>query len=712
MEPMFSEQWYRIAAKKPRLRANIHVRRQVYRHKRWHLLSDESTHQTFRLDSTSYAFIGRCDGTTTAEEIWNSVAHELGEKAPTQDALLRLMIRLQTAGFLHFDKSTDIASLFPTRKENLVQKGKKLNPFAFKINLGNPTRVLKALSPLEKILFQPAAFLMWGCVIIIAAILALVYANELFAHARQVYSQPQQLWLMWLIYPIVKLIHELSHGLAVRRWGGEIREWGLTIMVLMPIPFVNASAANDYALLRRATVSAAGIMAELFIAVIALSVWLSTQPGLVKDIAFLTMMICAVSTLLVNGNPLLRFDGYFLFTDLLQLPNLGTRSSKWWQQHLRQWLQGLPPLEEVHPAEGELFYLIAYQPLSWLYRVLLMTGIILWLGTLLPVLALIAGIWFAWLLLIRPLYKAFKSLTDKHLPDYTRVRSRAIAGLFATSLILVLFVMPFKNTSVMQGITWLPDSSQLRNETAGFIEMVHVQQGDRVQAGDLILTLTDPVLITEAERLNLEKDALTNLLFQHFRSDTIETAQLARRIEQLERELTFINTKILGLEVRAKASGQLHLPRSNDLVGRFVQRGETLGAILDGSPIVVRTVLPHHLADQLTDIHDITVRLAEKSDISVAGTFTGRMTSARHQLPDIALGQPAGGRIPVDPLDPSGLTTLTPIIWKDILLPNTEQMFAGGRAWVRFEHTPQPIAWQFWHHIRQLFLGRFSEGGV
>ena len=712
MEPMFSDQWYRIATKKPRLRANISTRRQVYRGKRWHLLSDESNRQTFRLDAASYAFIGRCDGATSADKIWETVAHELGEEAPTQDALLRLMIRLQSAGFLHFDKSTDITSLFPTKRENFARTSKRLNPFAFKIKLGNPTRILHALSPLERIFFQPASFWCWAWIVLTGLILAIIHFNELSAHARQIFSQPNQLWLIWLIYPVVKLIHELNHGLAVRRWGGEVREWGITMMVLMPIPYVNASAAHNYARFRRAAVSAAGIMAELMIAVIALVVWLNVQSGLVRDIAFQAMLICAVSTLLVNGNPLLRFDGYFLFTDLMGLPNLGTRSSIWWRQHLKKWFQNLPSVEEIYPAKGETKWLITYQPLSWLYRVVLMTSIILWLGTLMPLLALIAGIWFSWLLLLRPIKQAFQSLTDKHLPDNVRTPSRLLAGILSISLIAVFFFIPVRDTTIAQGVTWLPDTAKVRNETAGFILQVYKQEGDSIHKGDLILRLEDPELKTQAQRLAIEHDALRNMLFQNMGSNPTETAQVARRIEQLDRELAHIHNQLSGLEVRANTSGTLHLPNAKDLEGQFLRRGEEIGAILDGSPIAIRSVLPHHVAQQLSEINRITVRLAEAKDISFYGELTGRISSASNQLPDLALGQPSGGRIPIDPLDPEGVTTSLPVIWMDILLPDTHQTFAGGRALVRLEHNPKPIANQLWHHIRQLFLGRFDEGGL
>ena len=673
---------------------------------------DESSQQTFRLDAASYAFIGRCNGASTSEQIWEAISTELGEHTPTQDAILRLIIRLQSAGFLHFDKSTDITSLFPTRREELMLKGKKLNPFAFTLNLGNPTTILRALSPLERIFFQPLSLIIWGGIFLVGLLIAIIHLNELSAHARHLLNQPNQLWLMWIIYPIVKFIHEINHGLAVRRWGGNVREWGISIMMLMPIPFVNASAAHNFTRYRRATVSAAGIMAELMIAVIALMVWLNVQPGLMRDIAFQTMMICAISTVVVNGNPLLRFDGYFLFTDLMDLPNLSTRSSIWWRQHLKYWFQGLPAVEEIYPARGETPWLIVYQPLSWLYRVVLITGILLWFGTLLPILALTAGLWFGWLLFLKPLHQVLQSLFDKNLTDHLRLRSRSLAAILTSFLIIGFFFVPVNNVTLTQGITWLSDTAVVRNESAGFIVDVYKLEGDKVELNDLILRLEDPELVSQAQRLNIERDALRNRLFQHMNSDSSETAQVARRIAHLEREIEHLNTRIVNHEVRANSSGILHLPHASDLLGRYLHKGEEIGVILEDSPILIRSILPHYASQQLSDVRHISVRLAEVPDTSFRGILTGRISAARNQLPSSALGQPVGGPIPVEPFDPEGITTSIPIIWMDILLPNTSQVFAGGRAYIRLEYPPKPIAQQLWYHTRQLFLGRFDEVGI
>ena len=125
--------------------------------------------------------------------------------------------------------------------------------------------------------------------------------------------------------------------MPVRRFGGAVHEMGISLVFLTPAPYVDATAANGFASARqRAVVSAAGIMVELALAALAMGAWLLLGPGLLHDAALAVLLICSVSTLLFNANPLLRLDGYHLLCDALQLPNLALRSQAWWSAQWRR----------------------------------------------------------------------------------------------------------------------------------------------------------------------------------------------------------------------------------------------------------------------------------------------------------------------------------------------------------------------------------------
>lgn len=711
-ESLFSDQWYRVAQRKPRLRSNVRVRRQPLRGQIWYLLVDDATDRTFRIDASAYAFIGRCNGALTTQHIWDAVTHALGDNAPTQGMLLRLMVRLQGAGLLSFDRQADIGSLFaggnaPGKSAN------NFNPLSFKVRLGDPTGLLRRLEPLGRWLFHSMTLWLWGAIVLAAVVIALMEFDRLSAHAGRLMGGTGNLWLLWWIYPPIKLVHELAHGLAVRRWHGEVREWGVAMLVLMPVPYVDASAASGFRhWRRRAVVSAAGIMIELFMAAIALMVWLAVQPGVVRDIAMIVMVVCSVSTLLVNGNPLLRFDGYFVFTDVAGLPNLATRSAQWWQSRLARRVLDAQSDERLLVSRGETFWLVIYQPLSWLYRFLLCFGIAVWLGGKFAWLGYAVGLWFAWLLLLRPLWQVMRALTHEQVAESARLRARTVAAGLVMGVPLALFAVPVPDVTVARGVVWLPDAAQVRNETAGFVTGVLRFDGERVAAGEVILRLDDDELRAERDRLDRELKGLQAALFDNLRRDPVTAGQMAKRVERVQHELARMDERIDGLLVRARQDGILHLPAGPDLPGRFLPQGESIGVVLDGSPTRVRVAVPDNEGIRLNTLSGVSVRLSEDAALAYAAHVDGGLPESKRRLPSPALGRPAGGNFDVDPTDEQGTASLQPVVWVDLVLPDVPQTLSGGRVSARFEHGERSVAAQLVRSARQLFLGHFDTDGA
>lgn len=708
---VFSPLWYRVAGLKPRLRANVRVQRQRYRDDDWYLLVDEATDRVFRLNAGAYAFIGRCDGRQTAQRLWDFLSGESADALPGQDALLRLLARLQEAGLITFDRRPDIGSVFERhQKAERRQRHGGLNPLSFRVRLGDPTRVLTALRPIGNIAFHPAMLFVWLIGVGLAALAAVLNFDALAAHASRVLAGGDGLWMLWWVYPPVKLIHELAHGLAVRRWGGEVNEWGMTLLVLMPMPWVDASASGTFRHARqRMAVSAAGIFAELALAAIALVVWLMVEPGLVRDTALTVMFVASVSTLLINGNPLLRFDGYYILGDALDLPNLAARSRRWWINTLRARVLGAPPADDMILARGERRWLIFYQPASWFYRLGLSAGIALWLGDRVPLFGYVAAIWFAWQLLVAPLVALMRSLLDAHMPEAHRSRARVLAIVVALLVPLMLFGVPVPHVTLAEGVVSLPDDAQLRAVSAGFVAQFEHNDGDAVRAGDVIVRLYDDRLMAREEQLKRQHEGLESELFTSLRTDPVRAGRVGEQIAQVEKELARVREQIAGLTVRAARAGQLVIPNQADLAGRFLPRGEQLGVVLDTQPAQVRVAVPHADAEALEQVENIEVQLVDRPDTQFHAELIGQEPAASRQLPSQALGTAGGGRLLVDPADAEGLTLIDPVVRVDLRLPDLTHRFSGERVVVRFNHGKQSIAAQCWRALRQLLLTRFTS---
>ena len=169
---------------------------------------------------------------------------------------------------------------------------------------------------------------------------------------------------------MIKALHELGHASATKAGGGEVHDVGIILLVLLPVPYVEASAATVFkSKYRRAVVGAAGIAVELFVAAIAFYMWLLIEPGLLRAILFNVMLIASVSTLLFNGNPLLRYDAYYILADLIEIPNLAARSTRYWGYLIERYILGVRDAEAPEASRAEKAWFLFYGFASTLYRI-------------------------------------------------------------------------------------------------------------------------------------------------------------------------------------------------------------------------------------------------------------------------------------------------------------------------------------------------------
>ncbi|HEV7802130.1 MAG TPA: hypothetical protein VGP15_13730, partial [Burkholderiales bacterium] len=381
-ESLFSPLWYRVAEQHPHLRAEVRVQRQEVRDQRWYLLVNAANGRQYRVNHKAYQFIGRCDGQRSVQQVWDDLLDQLRDDAPTQDEVIQTLNQLDQQDLLVYEAAPDAKAMVRRRDERTRKRVQGfVNPFALRIPLGDPSAWLSRLDPLATLLFTKVMLCAWIAAMAVALAVAASHWDVLSAHAIQQMTTPRYLFLAWLAFPLIKALHELGHALAVRRWGGTVPEVGFSLFVLVPAPYVDASSSVAFRYrYQRLVVGAAGLMIELGIAALALAVWLNVQPGLVSDLAFVTLFIASVSTLVFNGNPLAPFDAYFIFCDALDLPNLGPRSKAWWTSATLRVMHGnaAPPRMALSGGEGKWLFL--YAPLSLAYRVTIAFVLVLWLG--------------------------------------------------------------------------------------------------------------------------------------------------------------------------------------------------------------------------------------------------------------------------------------------------------------------------------------------
>lgn len=708
---VFSNQWYRVAGLHPRLRSQVRVTRQIYRDEVWYVLADPVSGRFHRMNAAAYAFVGRCDGRHTVDAVSEALHAHDPDAALTQDEIVRLLVHLNQRGLVQCEITPDVEAIFHReQQEQRRERRLAVNPLAFRVRLGDPSALLDRFEPWLRVLFSWPLLLAWLTLLLVGLSIAAMNFSELESHARTWMGTPRFMLIAWLLYPPIKAIHELSHALAVRRFGGEVHQVGISLMLLTPAPFVDASAASAFRYsAQRMVVSAAGIITEMAIAAMALIVWLLVEPGLVRDTALVVAVIGGVSTVLFNGNPLLRFDGYYVLCDALDLPNLATRSKAWWRYVLLNRVVGIPNVPSPEPGRGEKPWLYFYAPLSGVYRVGISLAIVSWIGSWSMVLGLLAGAGVAFAVVLKPAFLVWRNLLQMALPEVMRRRVLRTGAGISVGLLVLLAGVPFPFASVAQGVVWIPEQAQLRTGAEGFIVSLEARHGDRVEAGQVLVRLEDSRLLADSARLNSQLNALDADLYQAMLRDPVKAGNVAEEISRVKAQLARVQELQGLLVLRAGVTGMLVMPRQSDTEGAFVPRGALLGHILTGEPASLRVAVEQDVAALVRgDTRGVTVQLAEQPGESIPARLLRTVPAATEKLPSAALGEHAGGSFPVDPADKDHLQTPTPVFVFDVVLDGRVQERAGGRAWVRFDHGWTPLVVQWGRRLKQLFLRHFD----
>jgi putative peptide zinc metalloprotease protein len=264
-ESMFSTYWYRVANLKPALRDSTAISRHVYRGQPWHVLRNRLTGRHHRFNTAAYTLIGLMDGQRTVEQIWTDAGKILPDEIPTQDEVIRLLGQLHDADLMQCDILPSTAELFHQDRKgpNKNWKQRIANPFSLSFPLWNPDRFLTKWRFVAAPLFTRTAFIIWLLIVLNPLIATFVYWEELSSDFTHHLLSPDNLLLLWLIFPILKTLHEFGHAFAVKTWGGEVHEIGVMLLALTPIPYLDATASAGFSDKRhRIIVAAAGMIVE------------------------------------------------------------------------------------------------------------------------------------------------------------------------------------------------------------------------------------------------------------------------------------------------------------------------------------------------------------------------------------------------------------------------------------------------------------------
>ena len=710
---LISRHWYRVASLKPRLHDQVEIHRHDYRDQIWYLLENTTTGRSHRFNPAAYQFIGMMNGERSVQYIYEQIIDKYQEHAPGQEEIIDLMSKLYESDLLKSGAQTDPDEMFERQSKQRSNKLKQrfANPVALRFALWDPEDFLNRHFHKVKWIFSKRIGLIWLLLMIYTAVEAVQHWPQINHHFGINALSPYNLLLIFLLYPPIKFMHELGHAFSAKLEGGEVHEMGINFLLFMPVPYVNVSAATHFrSRYKRILVSAAGIIVESFLAALGLLLFLAAQPGLVQNIGFNIFLIGGVSSLFFNGNPLLKYDGYYILADTIGIPNLFQRSANYWQYLFRRYLFGMRDAVSPVSAPGEASWFVVYSLLSLVYRLGILWFIISIVTEKFFYLGVVLAIWLISLQILRPLYKAVCYLLTSPALQTKRHRALTASSLIMLTLVAVIGFLPIPSYTLSEGVVWQPDEVRLRAAHDGFVEAIMVENNQSVTVGTPLLALHDPFLqsevrIAQARVRELEARYRASRANNHFQAGIVK-----EELRVAESELRFIREKSSAMSVDAFKNGELVLLEADDLPGRFLRKGDLLGYILDDEQPTVRMVVTQdHIGQLRQQVTDIKIRFASEPGRDFNAEILRQAPEATNRLPSAALATTGGGQLIATTDSENQLKSQEKVFLVD-LMPDFQghQIPLGTRAYVRVSHGSEALASQWYRRLRQVFLRQFN----
>lgn len=524
----------------------------------------------FRLQQEQFALLNLLDGERSLRQIRESLLKQFPALLDSPSELQQQIAHLHAQGLLAVDRLGQGEQLLNRRRTEFSKKTRRalLNPLYIRLPGWDPERILKRIEPWLGWMFTPFAAI--GLMLFVMA--SWIFITIRFDDVQQRLPEFQQffgwpnLLFLWATLAFAKVVHEFGHGVACRHFGAECHSMGVMLLVFSPTLYCDVTDSwmlkNKW---QRITIAAAGMYVEVILAAVAIFTWYHTRPGLVHHLSLNLFFVSTVTTVIFNANPLLRYDGYYILSDWLEIPNLRMKATQLWQQTVARWGLGIEiPDDPFMPLTGRwglLFYAIA----AALYRWFVLLAIALFLYTVLkPYRLQSVGI----LLAIGSLAAVFMGITLQFVQLLKQPREEPISkwNVIVSTLLLcglaaAVFVIPFP---------WYRDANvhvepagvvHVYNSVPGTVATMHVQSGTAVHRDARLITLSTPRLVDRLDELEIlrQSRSVEPRMFQQLRDpDSMRLAE--RYLETVESQIRDTQEQLQRAVVLAPVTGTIIAP--------------------------------------------------------------------------------------------------------------------------------------------------------
>ncbi len=712
----FSESWHRVAELRVSLRPSVTIRKQLFRGETWYVLQDPFNNNFFRLTQAAYNFVIRLKISRPVAQIWEENLEQNPDSAPGQEEVIQLLAQLYHANLLFSELAIDSQKLFERYRKRQQREGrsKLLSLMFFRIPLFDPQPWLNRFSVLVQLFTSRIAFTLWCLVLLLAGKGLLEQFSSLTSEMKNL-LEFDNLLLLYCGLVIVKTLHEAGHTLVCKRFGGEVHTVGVMFIIFAPLPYMDATASWSFRdRQKRILVSVSGMLFEFFAAACAALIWANTGPGVIHSVALNILIIASISTLVFNANPLLRYDGYYILSDLLDIPNLQPRSLAHLKHLARRYLFGQKQSTSPANSHTEAFWLTGYGLLSGVYRLFVYGGIILFVADRFLLAGLVMAIFCLIIWGVLPVGRLINYLLTS--PELARIRPKALISSLTIFIIISSFfmVVPMPNQFRAPGILEAKNHIEISTQTDGQIIDIFHTSGSQIITGNPLFQLVNPELEIKLQLVTAQRDEVLFLQQQGaVLQGDVTRLTLQKRLTALDTKLAELQRRKRSLLISATQSGTWFAPRQEQQIGSWVPRGIKLGEIISNDNFLFTAAIPQEEAANI-----FLQQPAEQSVVRLAGMENNKFPVENYQvipfeqgkLPSAVLGWKSGGVIPVVETDAQGLQTIEPffLISAELDKISGQSLRHGHSGEIRFTLPAEPLMKQFYRKTRQFLQHRYQ----
>lgn len=560
---------------------------------------DADNDRYYRIGWREYLLLSACNGQCSIGQIRSRLQRDFD--CSFDDAEVHSICQWAIKSGLASRASSHAQSTEPDPPAANLRRRWMFGPLMIRAPLCDPDRWLDRVVPWVGWVFAPRLLIGWISLIVAATVLVVTHWRAFCQASRGILSESNWL-ILAAIWFLLKVAHECGHAIVCKQYGGRVRQAGVVMILFAPLAYVDVSSAWRFRTRwYRVHVALAGILVDLTVAAVAVLIWNRTSSDHVAHICYLVAWTAGLGTLLFNANPLMRFDGYYALAHGLDIPNLASDGQQYTRWLGARWLLGLDLSDPLrgHPSR-RLIRVHAIGSLLW--RVFVMVSLI----TVASMLFYGAGIALALAAVVSIVYRMTKSVLATLRSDQgaRRVRPERLLVTATALLLIAIAVFAVQSPRIVSspGVVEHSEMSVVRAPGAGFVRSLNVQNGQAVQAGDVLLELENEELRLQVQDLQaqLESSRIASRVFasRHEISDAqaerLRGEGLRQRLEEKRRELN-------RLTIVADRNGRVVARRLPDLLGQFVKPGTDLMVIASGEAKEFRLAIDQSDVEVLAD---------------------------------------------------------------------------------------------------------------